>query len=101
MNRILQIVGAMNRGGIETFIMNVYRNIDRSKLQFDFLVHTSEECAYDEEIKELGGNIFSVIPRRQGIYKNKRSLEDFFKVHNDYSIAHQHLSSLTYVQPLR
>ena len=41
--RILQVVPNMNSGGIENFIMNVYRNIDRSKVQFDFLVHYQKE----------------------------------------------------------
>ncbi|MGD6942442.1 glycosyltransferase family 1 protein [Cytobacillus gottheilii] len=101
MDRVLQIVGAMNRGGIETFLMNLYRNIDRSKIQFDFLVHTDSKGAYDEEIKELGGRIFPIIPRRDGILNNRKSLEEFFKVHNDYKVVHQHLSSLTYIEPLK
>jgi glycosyltransferase involved in cell wall biosynthesis len=101
MDRVLQIVGAMNRGGIETFLMNLYRNIDRSKIQFDFLVHTDSESAYDEEIKELGGRIFPIKPRRNGILKNRKSLEEFFKINNDYKVVHQHLSSLTYIEPLK
>ncbi|QUG40594.1 glycosyltransferase family 1 protein [Psychrobacillus sp. INOP01] len=101
MIRVLQIVGAMDRGGIETFLMNIYRNIDRNKVQFDFLVHTDKKCAFDEEIKSLGGNIFSVVPRRQGYFKNKKSLDEFFKTNNEYKVVHQHLSSLTYVEPLR
>ena len=48
----------MNRGGAETMIMNYYRNIDRSKVQFDFLVHREEKGAYEDEIKSLGGNIY-------------------------------------------
>ncbi|MDC3411850.1 glycosyltransferase family 1 protein [Terrihalobacillus insolitus] len=101
MDRVLQIVGAMNRGGIETFLMNLYRNIDRSKIQFDFLVHTDSESAYDEEIRELGGRIFPIKPRRDGILNNRKSLEEFFKAHNDYKVVHQHLSSLTYIEPLK
>ena len=46
MIRVLQIVYGMNVGGVETFLMNVYRNIDRSKVQFDFLVHVKEECEF-------------------------------------------------------
>lgn len=60
MIRVLHIVTIMNRGGLETFIMNVYRKIDRSKVQFDFLVHKKEKGAYDQEIQELGGRIFHV-----------------------------------------
>lgn len=42
--RVLHIIGSMNLGGAETLIMNLYRNIDRSKLQFDFVVHTDKKC---------------------------------------------------------
>ena len=43
MKKILHIVPNMQSGGLETFIMNVYRNIDREKIQFDFLVHYKEK----------------------------------------------------------
>ena len=48
----------MNRGGAQCFIMNVYRHLDRSKIQFDFVVHTHNPSDYDEEIRALGGRIF-------------------------------------------
>ena len=79
MIRILNVVYGMNRGGIETFIMNIYRKIDRNKIQFDFLLHTEEECDYNVEIKELGGKIFYVPQRNKGVLNNKRALNDFFK----------------------
>lgn len=60
MIRVLQVVGKMRRAGQETFLMNVYRNIDAEKVQFDFLVHTREECAYDAEILERGGHIYHI-----------------------------------------
>lgn len=47
MIRVLHIVGKMHRGGIETLLMNIYRRIDRSKLQFDFVVTTKDEGNYD------------------------------------------------------
>ena len=101
MIRVLHIVNCMNRGGLETFIMNVYRNIDRSKVQFDFLVHVDKEGAFDKEIKTLGGKIFFVPPRNQGILKNRKILNKFFKVHPEYKIVHQHVSSLSYIEPLK
>src|SRR5690348_7700945 len=91
----------MNRGGIESLLMNIYRKIDRDKIQFDFLVHTSQECAYDKEIRKLGGKIFSVVPRKNGLIKNYKSLKAFFQEHKEYRIIHQHASSLTYIEPLR
>jgi glycosyltransferase involved in cell wall biosynthesis len=91
----------MNRAGIETFIMNVYRTINRDNIQFDFLLHTREKCDYAEEIYLLGGRIFYVPVRRKGYIKNKNTLRTFFKDHAEYKIIHQHVSSLTYITPLK
>ncbi|AWX45805.1 Putative glycosyltransferase EpsF [Flagellimonas maritima] len=60
MNRILHVVGGMNRAGAETMIMNLYRKINREKYQFDFLYFTEEKCDYDQEIEQLGGRIFRI-----------------------------------------
>ncbi|WML45824.1 glycosyltransferase family 1 protein [Neobacillus sp. PS3-40] len=57
LKRILHIVSSMDRGGAETLIMNIYRNLDRSKIQFDFVTHTKNKGDFDEEIISLGGNI--------------------------------------------
>lgn len=90
--RILHVVGLMNRGGAETLIMNLYRNIDRSKIQFDFLTHHSCKGAYDDEIKELGGRIYNV---PYGIktfhFGYIKSLNEFFKSHKEYKIVHSHM----------
>lgn len=56
--RILQCVNVMDRAGLETMLMNYYRNIDHSKVQFDFLTHRTKDGAYDEEIKKMGGKIY-------------------------------------------
>ena len=58
--KILHIVGGMGKGGTETMLMNIYRKIDRNKIQFDFLYTTNEETYYDKEIKKLGGNILRI-----------------------------------------
>lgn len=58
--RILHIVGSMNRGGVESVVMNYYRFIDKSKYQFDFLYFGYDECYYDEEISKLGGKIYRI-----------------------------------------
>lgn len=47
MLRVLQVIGKMDRAGAETIIMNIYRNIDRSKVQFDFMVFSSEKGDYN------------------------------------------------------
>ena len=53
--RVLHIVGKMETGGLETLIMNWYRVLDKSKLQFDFLTHHAERGFYDDEIEAFGG----------------------------------------------
>ncbi len=60
--RILHIVGAMYPGGMENFIMNLYRNIDRSQFQFDFIVHQKRENDYTDEIEQMGGRVY-LLPR--------------------------------------
>jgi Glycosyltransferase len=100
MIRVLQVVWSMDRGGLETFIMNVYRNIDRSRVQFDFLVHTNKECAYDAEIRSLGGKIFKVASRRNSMLKNSRELDAFYRGHPEYGIVHMHDSCMSYISPL-
>ena len=93
--RVLQIVTTMNRGGLETMLMNYYRHIDRSKVQFDFLVHRQEEGDYEKEILSLGGKIYRVPalnPFSLGYYK---SLNLFFDEHNEYNIVHCHLDCMS------
>ncbi|WEG11517.1 glycosyltransferase family 1 protein [Pullulanibacillus sp. KACC 23026] len=58
--RILHVVSAMNRGGAETLLMNVYRTINRDKVQFDFVSHRLTTCDYDDEIQEMGGRIYRI-----------------------------------------
>lgn len=92
--RVLQVFALMNRGGAETMIMNLYRNIDRTKIQFDFIVHTEEECAFDNEIKFLGGNIYRV-PRYIGKnhFQYKKIWNKFFSEHREYKIIYGHVIS--------
>ena len=91
--RVLQIVPAMNAGGMETFIMNVYRAIDRSKVQFDFLYHYDMPCFYDEEILSLGGHITKLTVRQDNdLPKYLRELKAFFTAHPEYRVIHGHYS---------
>ena len=64
--RVLQVVGRMDRGGIETMIMNLYRHIDRDKVQFDFLAHYGREAVYNDEIRALGGRIYEMPSLKDG-----------------------------------
>lgn len=92
--RILHVFAQMNRGGAETMIMNLYRHIDRTKVQFDFMVHIEEKCEFDDEIISLGGKIFR-IPRYNG--KNHFDYvgkwKSFFKKNPNYKIIHGHVRS--------
>ena len=92
MIRVLHIVGKMHRAGQETFIMNLYRNIDRSKIQFDFAVGTEEPQDYDDEIRALGGNIYYVTPMSQGVWKHYKSLKKLLNG-KGYNIIHRHTAN--------
>ncbi|WP_341961928.1 glycosyltransferase family 1 protein [Planococcus maritimus] len=99
--RILQVVPVMNTGGIETQVMNFYRNIDKSKVQFDFLIHGKQKGFYDSEILSLGGKIFNVPsfnPFKQWSYN--KALEAFFAEHNNYKVVHSHINTFS-TYPLR
>lgn len=92
--RILQVTDNMNRGGQETFIMNVYRNIDRSKVQFDFLISESEKCDYEDEIAALGGKVYRTVTKKSGIPVFIKSTNNILKeMGMQYKIAHIHTSS--------
>lgn len=94
--RVLHIVGIMDRGGLETLIMNLYRNIDREKVQFDFLVHSKKEGAYDREILKLGGKIYRIDSiRKLGPIKYPKALKNFFKDHKEYNIVHSHMNAMS------
>lgn len=83
----------MNRGGLETMLMNYYRHIDRNKIQFDFMVHREEEGHYDKEILALGGRIYRMPQIRPGNYKKYfKLLDEFFMQHNEYKIVHSHIN---------
>src|SRR5690606_84919 len=94
--RVLQVLTLMNLGGAETMVMNYYRNMDRKKVQFDFLLHRTEKGAYDDEIRELGGKIFYMPPISPlNFLKYKKSLRTFFEEHPEYKIVHSHLNALS------
>ena len=97
MIRVLQVPHSMNRGGIETMLMNYYRHIDRTKIQFDFLITDFEKCDYEDEILSLGGKIYRINHIRNGVFKYLKDLDIFFQSHaNEYSIVHSHTSSRSF-----
>ena len=92
MKRIVHIVGAMAPGGFENFIMNVYRKIDRTQVQFDFIVHKKKDNAYDEEIESLGGKLYYVTRKSQNPIKNFFEIRDVIKK-NGYTTVCRHSDS--------
>ncbi|SHE81186.1 Glycosyltransferase involved in cell wall bisynthesis [Bacteroides luti] len=97
---VLHILDSMNRGGIESFIMNLYRSIDRTKVRFVFLLQNKSN-SHRQEIEELGGQIYTIPARRNSIIEYHRNLNDFFKKNaKDISVVHQHASSLSCIDPL-
>lgn len=93
--RILHVFGTLNRGGAETLVMNIYRNIDRNKIQFDFVVHHEEEGAYEEEVRKLGGKVYRV-PNYKGTnhFAYKKAWDELLKNHPEYKIVHCHKESI-------
>lgn len=91
--RVLHENVIMDPGGIEALLMNVYRHIDREKVQFDFLVHRPDKAFYEDEIIALGGRIyrtpkFSPIPGQYQKFMN--SIESILREHPEYKIMHAH-----------
>lgn len=96
--RVAHIVGKWLGGGVEAVIMNYYRNIDRSKIQFDFLCDNDSTDIPYEEIEKLGGRVI-LIPPYQKVVEYQKELIKIFK-ENKYKIVHSHINVLS-VFPLR
>lgn len=97
MIRILQCVNIMDRAGLETMLMNYYRHMDRSVVQFDFLTHREESGAYDAEIEKMGGRVYHaprLYPQNYGRYFHY--MKQFFVDHPEYLVVHSHIDSMSY-----
>lgn len=98
MIRVLQVVNNMHRAGLETMLMNYYRNIDRTKIQFDFLTHRPEKGDYDDEIISMGGKVYYA-PRLypQNYLQYFKWMKKFFNEHPEYKIIHSHIDAMSYL----
>ena len=96
--RVAQIIEKMNNGGVESFIMNYYRNIDRNKVQFDFIVSEESSIPQRDEILQLGGRIYT-IPSYKHVFNYEKALKKVFK-ENNYDIVHSQINTMG-VFPLR
>ena len=92
--RVLHLVRYLEQGGIQNLLMNLYRHIDRNEVQFDFLV--CGEGTFDDEVKELGGNIYKIgYITDLGKSKYEDALVKFFRQHSEYKIIHSHLNEVS------
>ena len=94
MKRVLQIIGIVCGGGVEAVIMNYYRNIDRTQIQFDFVVDGYEKTYLDDEIEAMGGKVYHVEPYRKNIFRYMRQI---YKIVRDghYKIVHSNMNTLS------
>lgn len=96
--RIAQIVGKWVGGGVESFIMNYYRKIDKTKIQFDFICDEDSTNIPYEEINRYGGRVI-LVPPYQKLFKYQKKLNEIFKSEK-YLIVHSHINTLS-IFPLR
>lgn len=102
MKKVLHITGALHRSGTETFIMNVFKHLDRSEIMFDFLLYEPHADGYEQEAKDLGARIYYYSPRRKGLRQYKKSLKDFFKKHaEEYQAVHYSGNSFSESYPVK
>ena len=92
--RILHMIASLEIGGSQAFVMNLYRNIDREKIQFDFIIDHTHDMYFQKEIESLGGKIF-VLPTYRGynLLEIKKAWHAFFKEHPEYKVLHSHSRS--------
>lgn len=92
--RVLQILGIVANGGVETVIMNYYRHIDKIKIQFDFVVHNDADENYLREAERLGAQIYKVTPYNKNIFKFIFDIYQIIKKHH-YQIVHCNMNALS------
>lgn len=91
---VLHVFGKLNRGGAESRVMDLYRNMDRTKVQFDFMQHTDRVCDFQPEIEQLGGKVYHVPPFRFWNYFSYcKAWKQFISEHPEIRIVHGHMTS--------
>lgn len=100
MKKILHIGMTPNPGGIESFVINLYRNIDRNKYEFHFVNWYDEKLAYEDELIKMGGEIHKISSRRNSILKNKQELKKIIEEQN-FCYIHNHVQTLSYIEGIK
>lgn len=90
--RVLQVVASMGHGGIEHFLMSLYRAINKDKVQFDFMYRVPYECVFDKEIESMGGRIFRCVDPDRHPIRSRRFYREFFAKHPEIRAVHEHRS---------
>ncbi len=91
--RVAHIIGKWVGGGVESVVMNYYRFIDKTKIQFDFICDEDSTCIPYDEIEQLGGKVI-LIPPYQKIFKYHKELKKVLK-EGKYKIVHSHINTLS------
>ncbi len=102
MYRVLVFGMTENPGGVESFLLNYYRNIDKSKVQFDFLCNSHNPVAYEDELLSMGGHTYHITARSADYKKYKIQLEELFREHSkDWDAIWVNVSSLANIDYLK
>ena len=91
--RVAQMMTDMNYGGVEMVVMNYYRHIDRTKVQFDFFALEGSAIPQREEIEQLGGRVY-IVPKYTHLLAYEKEIIRLFK-QNQYKIVHSHMNTLS------
>ena len=91
--RVLHMIGTLNIGGSQSMVLNLYRALDRNKVQFDFILDQTDPQDLTERVLALGARVYTM-PRFDGknIIQVKRAWNQFFCDHPEYKILHSHVS---------
>lgn len=93
MIRVLQIIGSLERGGAETFLVNLYRNIDRTKVQFDFAIYNDPtENGYYQEVMDMGAKVFILPSKSKGIVESFKAVQKTVR-ENHYKMVWRYTDS--------
>lgn len=100
MIRVLHYGLSTNTGGIESYLLDLTRTIDRARFQFGFTHVRDGVPCYRDELTSMGAEFFPVTPRRASPRRNRSDLDDLFR-RERFDILHCHLNTLSYVEPIR
>lgn len=96
--RVLHVFGNLDTGGAESRTMDIYRQIDRSKVQFDFLIHTEKKGDFEDEINDLGGKVYRVPSfNAKNFFAYFKQVNNFFKLKSKHRIVHGHMLTTGFI----